>query len=175
MRFTIFHRIRDQLQSKQQSRSFRYPGTAEEPIEESGPHMLPRKPTPKKAVYKCLIWQLYAFDLPILHDQIMAHDRLSLTMYTDFLDHESEELLEAARSSDILLLTSGGGVFDVDGFLKIVDISDKMIVLVSSLSVGAVRRYIKSRLDFCMPKHLIYHKQDFQQFMERILTELDGG
>lgn len=174
MWFTIFQKIRNQLQSEQRSKSFRYPDSAEESIEESDPRVLPRKPTPKKAVYKCLVWQLYVFDLPVLRDRITAHDRLSLTAYTDFLDHESEELIEAARSSDILLLTSGGGAFDVDGFLKKVDIGDKVTVLVSTLPVEAVRNYIKSRLDFHMPKHLIYHKQDFQQFMEGILTELDG-
>lgn len=144
-------------------------------MEESDPRMSPRKPTPKKAAYRCLVWQLYAFDLPVLRDQILAHDRLSLTIYTDFLDHENKELLEAARSSDILLLTSGAGMFDVDGFLEMVDIGDKMVILVSTRTVEAVRSYIKSRIDFHMPKNLIYNKLDFQQFMERVIAQLDGA
>jgi len=174
MWFTIFGKVLSELRSEQRSKSLRYPDSAEEPIEKGDPRASPRESTPKKAIYKCLVWQLYAFDLPALRDQVMAHDRLSLTMYTNFLDHESEELLEAARSSDILLLTSGGGMFDVDGFLKMVDIRDKMVVLVSALPIEGIRAYVKSRIDFCMPKHLIYEGLDFRQFMERIVAQLDG-
>lgn len=166
-------RISDQLRSNPRGKSLRYPDSDEKPIEEDDPRVLPRKPTPKKAVYSCLVWQLYGFDLPVLRDLVIMHDRLSLTVYTDFLDHESEKLLEAARSSDILLLTSGGGMFDVDGFLEMVDISDKVVVLVSAFPIESVRNYIKSRIDFYMPKEVIYRDLDFQQFTESIITQLD--
>lgn len=163
------------IQSGKPDKNLREPSKPVEPIEETDPRLAPRKQTPKKDVYSCFVWQLYGFDLPALRDRVEEHERLSLAADTDFIDKDNTKMVAAAKSADILLLTSGAGIFDVDGFLKLVDISEKMVVLVSTRPIESTRSYIKSRMDFHIPKEFIYRKQEFRPFMKSILKELDGA
>jgi|GEM_PF-4798984 len=133
-----------------------------------------RQKMPKKEVYNCFIFMLYFLDLPQLCDLVEEHERLSIRTYTDFIDLEDDKLIDAAKQSDIILLSSGGGAFDIDGFLKEIDISDKIVVIVSAFGPETYRRWIKSRTDFHMQKVQLYNADLFTEFMNVVLEELDG-
>lgn len=175
MWFLFAKNLRERIRSGKSEKSLREPFKDVPPIAADDERIALRKPTPRKDTYSCFVWQLYEFDLPALRDRVLEHKRLSLSAYTDFIDQEDEALVAAAKSSDILLLTSGGGVFDVDGFLKLVGISEKMVVLVSTMPIESARSYIKSRMDFHIPKDFIYRASEFRPYMKKILKELDGA
>lgn len=141
---------------------------------DEAPQAIPRDRTPRKDVYNCFVFMMYFFDLPPVRGNVEKHERFNLVGYTDFLDQENDEMMERARQADVLLLSSGAGVFDMDGFLKAIDISKKAVIVVSGLPPSSYEGWITSRIDFHFTKYDMVNLDGFNEHMAEVLKDLDG-